>query len=252
MTAHTTAPLPHRRKRARFTPSDPSASDASTLAPTATPSMTTDASDLSLSDTDSELSSSSEEPSDESSEEEEEEEEEEDSDDDGDDDEHSTTSPPTTTTTTNPPPTQITNLRLNRGPKPAFKLNATEDLGPDIRAFLADFLPRLKAANEELEAQKRAGTLRGLEVEGEGEGGGEGEGEPYIEMDLGLGVLEVRGESDGSDGGESGIGGEGMDMEMDKGDGEEEKDVLGKLLGRDKAREKNDVGIEIVADEMQT
>jgi hypothetical protein len=52
-----------------------------------------------------------------------------------------------------------------------------QDLGPDIRGFLKDFLPQLKAANEELEAQKKAGTLKSLDSEE-----GHEEGEPYIEM----------------------------------------------------------------------
>jgi hypothetical protein len=64
----------------------------------------------------------------------------------------------------------------NRGTKPIMKFG-DEDLGPDIRDFLKDFLPQLKAANEELEAQKKAGTLKSLDtVEGHEEG------EAYIEM----------------------------------------------------------------------
>ncbi|KAF2848095.1 hypothetical protein T440DRAFT_350310, partial [Plenodomus tracheiphilus IPT5] len=217
MSAYTTQPLPHRRKRVRFTSSEPSNSDESALVPTSTTSLSTDASDLS--ETDSELSSSSEEPSDESSEES--------SDEDGDtemelDDTSTTTT--TATPTTDAAQTHdgggVTNLIAHRGTKPAFKFDTTE-LGPDIRSFLKDFLPQLKAANEELEAQKRAGTLKSLDA------GPEGEGEPYIEMDLGLGVLEAKG-LDGSDSEESeDSGGE------ERGEGVE-KDVLGKLLGRGK------------------
>ena len=70
----------------------------------------------------------------------------------------------------------IVNLRANRGKKPIMKLG-DEDLGPDIRGFLKDFLPQLKAANEELEAQKKAGTLKSLDSVEAHE-----EGEPYIEM----------------------------------------------------------------------
>jgi hypothetical protein len=52
---------------------------------------------------------------------------------------------------------QVVNLRANRGQKPTFK--------PDIRTFLKDFLPQLKAANEELEAQRKAGTLKKREID---------------------------------------------------------------------------------------
>lgn len=69
----------------------------------------------------------------------------------------------------------VVNLRANRGKKPIMKLSK-EEMGPDIRDFLKDFLPRLKAANEELEAQKRAGTLKRMDDEDQEDG------EPYIEM----------------------------------------------------------------------
>ncbi|KAI8932211.1 hypothetical protein NX059_011089 [Plenodomus lindquistii] len=235
MSAHSTpASLPDRRKRVRFPSSEPtnSNSSSSTLIPTSTTSLSTDASDLSDSDSDSDLSTSSEEPSDESSE---------DSDSDQDDDENSssdtamettstTTPPPISATPTAQPPTTVENLRANRGKKPAFKFDPT-DLGPDIRDFLKDFLPQLKKANEELEAQKRAGTLRKLDELPEKED------EPYIEMDLGLGVLEAK-----EEGRESSSG---SDEEM--GEGEEERDVMGKLLGRGKKGEER-VGIEVVRD----
>jgi len=70
----------------------------------------------------------------------------------------------------------VINLRANRGKKPIMKLSEV-DVGPDIRGFLKDFLPQLKAANEELMAQKRAGTLKKLDDEQDQE-----EGAPYIEM----------------------------------------------------------------------
>lgn len=72
----------------------------------------------------------------------------------------------------------VVNLRANRGVKPDYKISGDEDL-EDIRPFLKDFLPKLKAANEELEAQKRAGKLQTSELTGEGERDGE---EHYIEM----------------------------------------------------------------------
>lgn len=150
----------HRSKRVRFSnePSSPSASSESALASTnAANDSATNPSDLGTSDSDSELSESSEEPSsDESSSEEE------------DDDED-------TEMEEQEGQDGVVNLRANRGKKPVMRLG-NEDLGPDIRDFLKDFLPQLKAANEELEAQKKAGTLRSLDA------APEDEGEPYIEM----------------------------------------------------------------------
>ncbi|KAG9191050.1 hypothetical protein G6011_09138 [Alternaria panax] len=207
----------HRSKRVRFSnepeSSPPSMSSNSALASTsAADDSTTNASDFGTSDSDSELSESSEEPSsDESSSEEEE--------DDGED----------TDMELEEPKSQdgVVNLRANRGKKPIMKLG-DEDLGPDVRGFLKDFLPQLKAANEELEAQKRAGTLKRLDsVEGHEEG------EPYIEMDLGLGVLEEKDSNANSD----------DDSASDVEDGDKEKDVLGKLMGREK---KEPAGIEVV------
>jgi len=142
-------------------PSSPSASSESALASTnAADDSTTNPSDLGTSDSDSELSESSEEPSSEESSSEEEEEDDDDED-----------------TEMEEPEGQdgVVNLRANRGKKPVMRLG-DEDLGPDIRDFLKDFLPQLKAANDELEAQKKAGTLKSLDA------GPEDEGEPYIEM----------------------------------------------------------------------
>lgn len=110
-------------------------------------------------DESSELSESSEEPSDLSSSE------------DDDDDEHSKKEPETT----HEP--DVVNLRANRGQKPTYKLD-DEDLGPDIRTFLKDFLPKLKAANEELEEERNRGTLKKREIDTvEGD-----EDQQYIEM----------------------------------------------------------------------
>ncbi|CAG5182946.1 uncharacterized protein ALTATR162_LOCUS10414 [Alternaria atra] len=173
---------------------------------------TTNASDFGTSDSDSELSESSEEPSsDESSSEEEE--------DDGEDTEMELEEPKSQD--------GVVNLRANRGKKPIMRLG-DQDLGPDIRGFLKDFLPQLKAANEELEAQKKAGTLKSLDSEE-----GHEEGEPYIEMDLGLGVLEEKDPNAKSD----------EDSASDTEDGDNEKDVLGKLMGREK---KDPAGIEVL------
>jgi hypothetical protein len=113
-------------------------SDDSAMIPTSVPGDTTDASDVD-SDVSSEVSESSEDPSDESDEEEDEDRDMEDPDEEG-----------------------VVNLRANRGKKPVMKLEAEEM--EDIRPFLKDFLPKLKAANEELEAQKQAGTLETAEI----------------------------------------------------------------------------------------
>jgi len=207
----------HRSKRVRFSnepeSSPPSISSDSALASTnAADDSTTNASDFGTSDSDSELSESSEEPSsDESSSEEE--------DDDGEDTEMELEELRSQD--------GVVNLRANRGTKPIMKLG-NEDLGPDIRGFLKDFLPQLKAANEELEAQKKAGTLKSLEsVEGQDEG------EPYIEMDLGLGVLEEKDPNADSD----------KDSASDAEDSDKEKDVLGKLMRREK---RDPASIEVV------
>ncbi|RMZ71199.1 Cysteine ase [Pyrenophora seminiperda CCB06] len=206
----------HRSKRVRFSnePSSPSASSESALASTnAADDTTTNPSDLGTSDSDSELSESSEEPSsDESSSEEE----------DDDDDED-------TEMEESEGQNGVVNLRANRGKKPVMKLG-DEDLGPDIRDFLKHFLPQLKAANDELEAQKKAGTLQSLDA------GPESEGEPYIEMNLGLGVLEEKDPNASSD----------SDSASDTEDGSEEKDVLGKLMGREKKKKQHPAAIEVV------
>ena len=122
------------------------------------PTESTDASDLNSGDESSELSESSEEPSDLSSSE--------------DEDEESTKMYAEA-----PKEPEVVNLRANRGQKPTYKLD-DEDLGPDIRIFLKDFLPQLKAANEELEAERKQGTLKKREIDAvEGE-----DNEQYIEM----------------------------------------------------------------------
>jgi hypothetical protein len=140
---------PHRPKRVRFEAEDsskPSISDESALAPTSVANGSTAASDDD-SDSGSELSESSEEPSSESSSEDEDEDAALDVDmgkqkgRDG-----------------------IINLRAGQGKKPVMRLNKNE-LGPDIRIFLKDFLPQLKAANDELEAQRKAGTLKSREID---------------------------------------------------------------------------------------
>jgi hypothetical protein len=154
--------VPHRRKRVRFSPNSSSEPSVSDLASTTAASSTTNASDY-YSSSSSELSESSEEPSDDSS-----------SEDEGEDTEMEEQA--------EEGQDGVVNLRANRGKKPVMKLRDDEDLGPDIRGFLKDFLPKLKESNEELERQREAGTLRGLD-----EGAEEEEGGPYIEMVCTLG-----------------------------------------------------------------
>lgn len=163
MTSPAAPQLAHRRKRTKASTensseaSAPSISD-STVKASRESSQAADAADLDSADESSELSESSEEPSDLSSSEDE-------------DDEHSKTK----TEAVNEP--EVVNLRANRGTKPTYKLD-DEELGPDIRTFLKDFLPKLKAANEELEAERNQGTLKKREIDVvEGD-----EDEQYIEM----------------------------------------------------------------------
>lgn len=136
-------------------------SDESALASTSVPEDATEASEVE-SDDESWVSESSEEPSDESDVEESEDEEDENEDEEDADHDDDT----------------VVNLRANRGERPSYKLHEDEEL-EDIRPFLKDFIPQLKAANEELEAQKRSGTLQTSEIVGEEDGEGE---EQYIEM----------------------------------------------------------------------
>jgi hypothetical protein len=155
--------VPHRRKRVRFSPNSSSEPSVSDLASTTAASSTTNASEYDSDGESSEPSESSEDPSSEDSSSEDEAD---DDDDEGEDTEMEDQASPD----------GVVNLRANRGKKPVMKLREDEDLGPDIRGFLKDFLPKLKEANEELERQREAGTLKSLDA------GGEEDGEPYIEM----------------------------------------------------------------------
>jgi hypothetical protein len=159
----------HSRKRSKLSP-EHSAGHTMSDAPAA--AAAADATDPT--DSESELSESSEEPSDLSSSDEDDEDE---GDQAGEDskstqmelDEHGEQD-------------EVVNLRANRGKKPTFKLSEDE-LGPDIRTFLKDFLPQLKAANEELEAQRKAGTLKKREIDAVDAD----EDKEYIEM---VGVIQ--------------------------------------------------------------
>jgi hypothetical protein len=142
----------HPSKRSELSPkhsAEPAMSDAPAAA---APAQATDAN----TDSESELSESSEEPSDLSSSDE----------DDEDQDEERAEDNKSTQMELDgqEDKDEVVNLRANRGQKPTFKLDQDE-LGPDIRTFLKDFLPQLKAANEELEAQRKAGTLKKREID---------------------------------------------------------------------------------------
>ena len=208
------------KRRVKLTSDTPSAtsdrpvSDQSGQIPKSTPGGDVDM------DSESELSTSSEEPSSESGSEDEDE-----SDGDG------------------QGADGVVNLRANRGIKPTFKLDRDE-LGPDIRPFLKDFLPKLKAANEELEAARKAGTLKDRAIERTDEDGVEGGDEQYIEMvrrstvsfksnetltrlqNLGLGVLKEKDPNAADD--------SASDSDSEPDDGTGDKDVLDKLMRREK------------------
>ncbi|KFX99980.1 hypothetical protein V490_01543 [Pseudogymnoascus sp. VKM F-3557] len=102
---------------------------------------------------------------------------------------------------------------------------------------LPGFLAEMDAANRELEAEKKAGTIaeRRLEISDDEEGEGEKTTGQYIEMNLGLGVLEEKtSDSETSSEGES----------------SDDEDVMDKLMGAEKDTkdegEKKKVGIEEV------
>lgn len=172
MTSPAAPQLAHRRKRTKVCPensSEPSVSSKadSTVKTSSAPADSTNASDLKSGDESSELSESSEEPSDLSS-----------SEDDAEDS--------TEMAVEAPKEPEVVNLRANRGQKPTYRLDE-EELGPDIRTFLKDFLPKLKAANEELEAERKQGTLTKREIDAvDGD-----ENEQYIEMVRAKPLLEM-------------------------------------------------------------
>ncbi|KAL5347745.1 hypothetical protein ACLOAV_007154 [Pseudogymnoascus australis] len=130
---------------------------------------------------------------------------------------------------------KVTNVQpMDRKPKFDFAALKSNSL---LMGKLPSFLAEMDAANRELEAEKKAGTIgeRRLEIsDDEGEGGSEKAGQ-YIEMNLGLGVLEEKtSDSETSSEGES----------------SDDEDVMDKLMGAEKdskdESEKKKVGIEEV------
>lgn len=156
-------------------------------------------------------------------------------------------SPATSTLTSRPKEADVTNVRPAIQ-KPNFDFKALKAQS-SLLSSLPSFLDQMRAANEELEAEKKAGTLanRRLEIEDssseeesssdEDEGGAEGaekkvkekkekkEKGQYIEMNLGLGVLEEKHSDDETS--SSGSSDEESDRDEDMG-------VMDKLQGTER------------------
>lgn len=102
----------------------------------------------------------------------------------------------------------------------------------NLQARLNALLPKMKDANEVLEAERKEGRLDERNIENVGDAEGRGQEGEYIEMDLGLGVLEQRGEDIDKSG--SGEKENESDDERKEGEGDEpeERDFLGRLLNK--------------------
>jgi hypothetical protein len=142
---------------------------------------------------------------------------------------------------------QITNVRV--GSKPTMK---REDTAGSLIQRLQHFIPEMKAANQELEKERAAGTLERRNIEKV-----EDEEGQHIEMvsvwllivdfvtdtdrhmqNLGLGVLEEKDPEQASDDGNQSEG-TFSDSENNGTVGrDQEEDVLGKLMGHKKNRRK--------------
>lgn len=127
---------------------------------------------------------------------------------------------------------KVTNVQpMDRKPKFDFAALQSNSL---LLNKLPGFLAEMDAANRELEAEKKAGTIAERRVEIDDEEEGEKDGQ-YIEMNLGLGVLEEKtSDSETSSEGES----------------SDDEDVMDKLMGAEKdtkdEAEKKKVSIEEV------
>jgi hypothetical protein len=109
----------------------------------------------------------------------------------------------------------ITTLRPNNE-RPNISLDLIKD--STVASKLPGFLAQMRAANQELEEEKSAGTLASRRIELD-ESDSAAEGEQHIEMNLGLGVLEEK-YDDTSTASES-------DSSNEEGDG----DIMETLLG---------------------
>ena len=128
-----------------------------------------------------------------------------------------------------------------------------------LAARLRAFLPAMSVANAQLEAERAAGELAGRTMEvaegdsAEGEDDDEEGGAPLIEMDLGLGVLEERRPGEESDYSSSSSSSSASSTGEEVGEGEhrraakdKEKDVMGRLMGREKRQKRP--AIQVVGD----
>ena len=88
----------------------------------------------------------------------------------------------------NPSGQETVTLRVNNE-RPNFSFHQLR--GSSIGSMLPDFLARMESANQELEAERVAGTLANRRVEID-ENQSVSESGQYIEMNLGLGVFEER------------------------------------------------------------
>lgn len=104
--------------------------------------------------------------------------------------------------------------------------------GGGLLQRLKTFLPALEAANQELEKEKKDGTIerRNIERVEEGEGS-------YIELDLGLGVLEEK--NDDITTGKQDSDSESDGLDEDCGAGKKDLDVISKLMGHKKDEQKS-------------
>jgi len=123
---------------------------------------------------------------------------------------------------------EITNVRV--GSKPTMK---REDTAASLIQRLQHFIPEMKAANQELEKERAAGTLERRNIEKV-----EDEEGQHIEMNLGLGVLEEKDPDQESDD-DNQSDGTFSDSENNGTVGrDQEEDVLSKLMGHKKSRRK--------------
>ncbi len=106
----------------------------------------------------------------------------------------------------------------------------------NLQSRLKALVPRIRNANNELEVMREEGRLGERDIENI-DNEEEGEGKGYIEMNLGLGLLEEKRkehEEEGSTGSKS--------EEDQSEDGE--RDVLGRLMGRQKEKRTDKVDIQ--------
>jgi hypothetical protein len=114
----------------------------------------------------------------------------------------------------------ITTLRLNNR-RPNISLELVKN--SNVASKLPGFLAQMRAANQELEEEKSAGTLANRRIE-LNESESAAEGGQHIEMNLGLGVLEEKSY------------GTSTATESNSSNDEDDVDVMKKLLGGKRKR----------------